>query len=855
MTIAGWSGPGPVLQAVARQAAACAGLAGLTLIGGPAVTAAASATAPAAAAQQTAGPVATGRAVRRPVPPGGAVPGPVGSARPASTAAVPPSPPGPPASPAPAPAGSSGHAPQLAAGAQFVNSPRAVPASAGATQVCPVPSRPGQMTCMALVPSRARATADAGPPAGAYAPADLLSAYGLASAAASVPGGTATVAIVDAFNDRRAAHDLAVYRAHYGLPRCTVSGAARCLRIVNASGGSRLPRTDRSGDWEFEESVDLDMVSAICPLCHILLVEATSDSISSLAAAEGYASRHASVVSNSWGSGAEFTGENAFDGRFNHPGVAIVAAAGDAGYGTQYPAASQFVTAVGGTTLIGATPASSGSQLAWSGTGSGCSSLEPKPAWQQDATPSACQNRTDTDVAADADPHTPVAIYDSAGSTVPGIATGWNAAGGTSVATPIIAAVYVLAGGPAAGTYPASYPYLHPGAFTDVTSGSNGRCEAARRYLCTARAGYDGPTGLGTPSGPVGFAGTAGAVSVIDPGTQDLAVGQRIRLRIAAAGGRGLAFAVRGLPAGLSFGRADGVISGRPAAAGTFRVGVSATGAGSARGSVKFAIIVVRRMTDHFPAAGPVRLDGGRTCLVTSGARGLGARAEIGRCAARGARDWRFVPAGSPGGAGLLKIHGGCLGRAGRGTGLVLRACTGSLRQRWQYRTRDRLYNPASGQCLTDPARSMTSGTRVFIRSCGTSTAQSWELPAGPVLSGVAGRCLTDPADRGTPGTRLAISPCRRTGGQRWTPNRNGTLRIRGECLAVAGRGAPDGAAIVLARCSGAASQKWFPAPDGELLNGGSGRCLADPGNTRAAGTRLVQQDCYGQPGELWAVS
>ena len=58
-----------------------------------------------------------------------------------------------------------------------------------------------------------------------------------------------------------------------------------------------------------------------------------------------------------------------------------------------------------------------------------------------------------------------------------------------------------------------------------------------------------------------------------------------------------------------------------------------------------------------------------------------------------------------------------------------------------------------------------------------------------------------------------------------------------------------------MARCSGAASQKWFPAPGGELLNGGSGRCLADPGNTRAAGARLIQEDCYGQPGELWGVS
>ena len=203
----------------------------------------------------------------------------------------------------------------------------------------------------------------------------------------------------------------------------------------------------------------------------------------------------------------------------------------------------------------------------------------------------------------------------------------------------------------------------------------------------------------------------------------------------------------------------------------------------------------------------------------------------------------------------MLKIHGDCLGGAGRGAGLVLRACTGSPRQRWQYRTRDRLYNPASGRCLTDPACRTTSGTRVLIRSCGTSAAQSWELPACPVLSAVAGRCLTGPAGNGSPGTRIAISPCRRGGGQQWTPDRNGTLRIRGECLAVAGRSAQDGAAIVLARCSGTASQKWLPAPGSELLNGGSGRCLADPGNTRAAGTRLVQEDCYGQPGELWAVS
>src|ERR1019366_9489521 len=145
------------------------------------------------------------------------------------------------------------------------------------------------------------------------------------------------------------------------------------------------------------------------------------------------------------------------------------------------------------------------------------------------------------DVSAVADPGTPVAIYDTAAATVPGISSGWNEAGGTSVATPIVAAAYALAGKPAAGTYPASYPYLNRAGFTDVTSGSNGNCEAGRRYLCRAGPGYDGPTGLGTPDGTGGFAAPASAVTVTDPGTQDMARGTRGGLRIAAVTTRGLA--------------------------------------------------------------------------------------------------------------------------------------------------------------------------------------------------------------------------------------------------------------------------------------------------------------------------
>jgi subtilase family serine protease len=292
--------------------------------------------------------------------------------------------------------------PAVPAGSRFVAAPRGALPARGVRQVCAPPTRPGQLACMALARTRAggAVAAHAGPPSGAYSPAALREAYGLWAAAAQTPPSTETVALVDAYSDPSAAADLAVYRGHYGLQACTT--ASGCLRIVNQTGGSTLPRTDPSGSWAAEESLDLDMVSAICPQCSILLVEAKSDEISDLATAEQYATSHANAVSNSWGSGAEFTGERSFDADFYRPGVAITAAAGDSGYGTQYPAASPFVTAVGGTFLRGASATSPGTQTAWAGTGAGCSVIEPRPSWQ--TAPAGCLNRTETDVSAEADP-------------------------------------------------------------------------------------------------------------------------------------------------------------------------------------------------------------------------------------------------------------------------------------------------------------------------------------------------------------------------------------------------------------------------------------------------------------------
>jgi hypothetical protein len=245
------------------------------------------------------------------------------------------------------------------------------------------------------------------------------------------------------------------------------------------------------------------MVSAICPNCNILLVEADSNGDSDLYAAEDEAvALGAKYVSNSWGS-PEYSGEPQDDQNFDHPGVAITAAAGDDGYGVEYPAASQYVTSVGGTTLTqdsavprGWTETAWGSSAGGEGTGSGCSAYERKPVWQQDT---GCANRTVADVSAVADPDTGLAIYDSYSQS------GWLVVGGTSAATPIIASSYALAGQPEPGSSPAQYPYTDPDALNDVTSGMNGSCSPA--YLCTAGPGYDGPTGLGTPDGVAAFSG------------------------------------------------------------------------------------------------------------------------------------------------------------------------------------------------------------------------------------------------------------------------------------------------------------------------------------------------------------
>ncbi len=374
------------------------------------------------------------------------------------------------------------------------------------------------------------------PPSSGYYPGDLQSAYGLADAAAGFsPGPSApTVAIVDAYDDPNAASDLAAYRAslskatdqNTGIagaaipPLCSSTVTTGCATFtkVNQSGGKTYP--PGNAGWAQEISLDLDMVSAICPNCNIVLVEASTSSFANLATAVSYAkSLHPAAITNSYG-GGEFSSETSYNSTYSGTATtAITAASGDNGYGVEYPAASPGLTAVGGTSLSydRTTSGLTWTQSVWSSAGSGCSSYEPMPSWQADqgvySLSSDCTGRQTADVAAVANPSTGVAVYDTYSET------GWLVFGGTSVSTQIIGATYALAAG--SGTLQAAPSALSVDSLSasatgpttgivPVTTGSNATCGD---YLCDAAdslsSGYNGPAGLGTPYGVSAFVTSA----------------------------------------------------------------------------------------------------------------------------------------------------------------------------------------------------------------------------------------------------------------------------------------------------------------------------------------------------------
>lgn len=361
-------------------------------------------------------------------------------------------------------------------------------------QACPQQPAPGTARCHAHIVSDSRGNhltwtfgrnAMRNVTPSGYSPSTLRSAYKVT--ATGSPG--TVIAIVDAYGYNNAETDMGVYRSMYGLPACT--SANGCFAKYNENGVKGNYPTQNVG-WGQETALDLDMASAMCPNCKIILIEASSASYADLATAVNTAAAlGAHVISNSYGGGE--AGTQPYESAYNHPGVAITASSGDSGYGVQFPASSPHVIATGGTSLYAADNSRGWTETAWSDGGSGCSAVYAKPTWQKDP---LCTMRMEADLSAVADPSTGVAVYAPETATV----SAWMVFGGTSVAAPLIGGIYGANGGSV--SY-ASNIYAHTTLLFDVVAGSNGRCGGT--YFCTAGAGYDGPTGFGTPNGSTAF--------------------------------------------------------------------------------------------------------------------------------------------------------------------------------------------------------------------------------------------------------------------------------------------------------------------------------------------------------------
>ncbi len=375
-----------------------------------------------------------------------------------------------------------------------VTTAAASPAKVHHHKLCAAPTSPKSVYCHAvkLVDDSGTAVSPSGKPVTPQAisgktPADIQSAYKVTGLSA----GGRTVAIVDAYGYPNAERDLGIYRSQWGLSSCTTANG--CLRVINQTGGTSLPRFDAG--WAGEQALDLDAVSATCPSCKIVLVQAKSASLTDLGTAVNTAAQQAGVaaISNSYGGGD--LADSSYGAAYDHPGIAVTASTGDNGYqGGSFPASSHYVTAVGGTSLVKDSSARGWSESAWSGAGSGCTSLNTAPTGQSTAMTS-CSGRAIADVSAVADPNTGLATYAPTTQS----SSSWAQYGGTSLSAPIVASVYALSGNTAG--YANTLPYSHSAGLFDVTSGSNGTCTS----WCTARSGWDGPTGLGTPNGTSAF--------------------------------------------------------------------------------------------------------------------------------------------------------------------------------------------------------------------------------------------------------------------------------------------------------------------------------------------------------------
>ncbi|MDE1829953.1 MAG: hypothetical protein KGI25_06505 [Thaumarchaeota archaeon] len=346
---------------------------------------------------------------------------------------------------------------------------------------------------------------------GGYAPTIIWTAYGLSSLTCThttttdwndpnLCGHGQTIAIVDAYDDPYVASDLQTFDSQFGLPACTVADG--CF-VKSAPIGIK----NNSG-WALEISLDVEWAHSVAPGAKIVLVETSSNSLGSLLGGETTAvGSGAQQVSNSWGS-SEFSSETSYDSYFTSPTASFFVASGDGGSGVEWPAASPYVIAVGGTTLNVGSSGQWSSETAWSGSSGGLSAYEPKPSYQNNFVSGS--QRAVPDVSYDGDPNTGVYVYDS--DPING-QSGWWVVGGTSAGAPQWAGVSAIVNSQGAklvsasfGTSSAFYdaavgaesnpqtsPYV--ATYHDITSGTNGNCGT----LCTAGLGYDEVTGLGSP--------------------------------------------------------------------------------------------------------------------------------------------------------------------------------------------------------------------------------------------------------------------------------------------------------------------------------------------------------------------
>jgi ricin-type beta-trefoil lectin protein len=672
----------------------------------------------------------------------------------------------------------------------------------GVTDLC-VAGAPGTATCAGLlysptgsIPDKdhghagGKVSPETTPPG--FTPTQVQSSYGFPSASA---GSGETVAVVSAYDDPTAASDLAAYRTQYSLPECGtgtgIAGSA-CFQKVSQTGSTTvLPGPD--GGWAATDSESLDMISAVCPNCHIVLVEAMGSDISDLGAAENEAvALGAKFIDNTWldseqtlGSKKESQADSEY---FDQPGIAITAPSGNAGYtdDVNYPAASPYVTAVGGTTLATDSTGIRGwTETAWALSSSGCSQYEPKPDWQMD---SGCTDRTLNDLAALANPTPGIATYDSYEDQDD---NPWITTGGTAAGSAIVAAAYALAGIPAANTNPASYPYLNPGGsyttpgnaypypagLNDITSGSTGTCSPSPSYLCNAGDGYDGPTGLGSPSGSAALTDTGGLTGSVYSGEPDMCMDDTTDTQH------------NGTKIQIYSCTTQSASKDDPSQDWTIE----------ANGTIQ--------LTSSY-------------CLD---AENGGPDIQLYEC--NGDLNQQWVPQSN----GTIENpnSGQCLvdpsGSTTNGTQLQLATCSATA-------TDEQWIIPYPVPTATGNIQSQLASTNICLDDTNGGTS-----PGNPIQ---IYQCLT-----GSGGTD-----------QQWTVAPDGTLQIFGSCMATVKNGITNGTAVGLYGCTGDTNQRWTQTSAGTLVNTLSGKCLDDPSASTKNGTQLQIWSCNGDPQQNWVL-